>query len=541
MTASYDYIIVGAGSAGCVLANRLSADPNIRVLLLEAGGWDWNPLIHIPIGVGKLVRSTLHGWGYWTEPEKHLDGRARYWPRGKVVGGSSAINSMIYIRGHRSDYDHWAQLGNRGWSYDDILPYFLKSEGHEDRTGDLHSADGPLGVSRGSSDNPVYDAFMSAGVEAGMKRNDDFNGSEQDGVGRYDFTIRNGRRASSATCYLNPVKSRPNLTIAVRAHATKILIERGKAKGLNYVENGVATSARAEREVILSGGSINSPQLLMLSGVGPGDHLREHGIDVNVDAAGVGQNLQDHYDVPIMHACPEPVTLYSLTRWDKAASMMIQAALFKNGPATSFPAEGGAFVRTRPELEAPDMQWHLLLGLEARRIRWPWEGLMKQGPLDREGFALRMCQLRPESRGQLTLKSADPFESIRIDANYLTSETDVRTMRDGVKLGREVLAQSALDKYRGVEIAPGPDVQTDDEIDAWVKKIGETIYHPTGTVKMGPDNDAMAVVDDQLRVKGVEGLRVVDASIFPTLIGGNTNGPVMAIAEKASEMILGQA
>ena len=535
-----DYIIIGAGSAGCVLANRLSADPDISVLLLEAGGRDWNPLIHIPLGTGKLVRSSMHSWGYWTEPEPHLDGRRLYWPRGKVLGGSSSINSMIYVRGHPRDYDTWAQLGNRGWSWDDVLPYFRRSEGHVDRpSDDLHGTAGPLKVQRARGDNPLYDAFIAAGVQAGIAHNDDCNGADQEGVCRYDFTIHNGRRASASVCYLRPALNRANLTVETGALTHRVTIEQGRAVGVEYARGQSLERVRARREVIVSGGALNSPQVLMLSGIGPADALQRRGISPVLDLPGVGQNLQDHLDIPLQYACPEPVTLHSLIRLDRAALAMAQAALFRSGPAATFPAEGGAFVKTRPELEAPDMQWHFLIGLGAKRVRIPLLWHLYKDRMDQDGFTIRMCQLRPESRGHVELASADPAERVRIFANYYATETDRQVFRDGLRMAREMVMQSAFDRWRGEELSPGPAVTSDAEIDAYVRRIAETIYHPVGTCRMGTDDGA--VVDPTLKVHGVDGLRVVDASIMPRLIGGNTNAPTMMIAEKAADQILGKA
>ena len=537
---TYDYVIIGAGSAGCVLANRLSEDPAVRVLLLEAGGWDWNPLIHIPLGVGKLVRSNLHSWGYWTEPEPNLDNRRLYWPRGKVIGGSSSVNSMIYVRGHPRDYDTWAQLGCRGWSWDEVLPYFLASEGHVDRHGDaLHGTSGPLAVQRGRGDNPLYEVWRAAGEQAGHRVNDDVNGPNQEGVGRYDFTIHNGRRASAAACYLRPVRRRPNLTIETGALTKRVVVEGGRAVGVEYDKGHVPERVAVAREVLLSGGALNSPQVLMLSGIGDPAVLRSHGIDVVRELPGVGRNLQDHLDIPLMVACPKPVTLHSLTRIDRAAWAMARAALFRDGPAASFPAEGAAFLRTRPELEAPDVQMHFLIGLDSKRLRIPWLWKYGAGPTDRNGFTVRMCHLRPESRGHLDLASANPTDRVRIFANYCASETDRRTLRDALRLARGIVAQPAFDGWRGEELKPGPDVTSDSAIDAYIQAIAETIYHPVGSCAMGTGEDA--VVDPELRVRGIEGLRVVDASIMPQLIGGNTNAPTIMIAEKAADLIRGRA
>ena len=533
---AFDFIIVGAGSAGSVLADRLSADGAASVLVLEAGGRDWNPLIHIPLGTGKLVRSRLHGWGYHTEPEPGLDDRRIFWPRGRVVGGSSSINSMIYIRGHHGDYDLWAQLGNRGWSYAEVLPYFQRAETHEDRRDAYHGQNGPLGVSRAKSGNQLYDAFVAAGVEAGYLESKDFNGANQEGFGRYDFTIRKGRRCSTARAYLVPAQARANLTIEIKAYTTRLLIEKGHAVGVEYIQGGKTKQARATREVLLAGGTLNSPQVLLLSGIGDAAKLHQHGIECLHELAGVGENLQDHIDSPVQHLCTEPITLHSQIRADRIAFTMLRAALFGTGLGATFPAEAGAFIKTRPELEMPDVQCHLLAGLGSARIRWPVLSAINPGPLERDGFTCRNCVLRPESRGSVSLRSADPFERVRIQANYLTAEADRRTLRQAIRISREVLAQPAFDAFRGPEIAPGPEVESDDDLDAYIRRTGETIYHPVGTCKMGTDE--MAVVDDQLRVHGIDGLRVVDASVMPTLVGGNTNAPTIMIAEKAADMIL---
>ncbi len=536
---AYDYIVVGSGSAGSVLAGRLSADANCRVLLLEAGGGDWNPLIRIPLGSGKLVRSRLFSWGYQTEPEPHLEGRRISWPRGKVLGGSSSIHSMIYIRGNRGDYDHWSQLGNRGWSHAEVLPYFRRAEGHESRDDAFHGREGPLKVARGKSDNPLYDAFVEAGIEAGHAGTEDFNGAAQEGFGRYDFTIRDGRRCSAADAYLKPVRNRPNLEIATKAQATRVLFEGRRAVGVEYLRRGRRLEARAEAEVLLAGGTLNSPQLLLLSGIGEAEALAEHGIDCRHHLPGVGRNLQDHIDVPVQHLCTQPITLYSQIRADRIALSMLRAQFFKSGFATTFPVEGGTFLKTRPELEMPDVQCHLLGGLATARIRWPLLSALTAGPLDHDGFTCRICVLRPESRGQVGLRSADPLAPVRIQANYLASDNDVATLRRAVAMVREIMAQKAFDPFRGPELQPGPERQSDADLDAWIHAVAETIYHPVGTCRMGQDE--MAVVDDSLRVRGLEGLRVVDASVMPSLIGGNTSAPTIMIAEKAADMIRGLA
>ena len=533
---TYDYVIVGSGSAGSTLAGRLGADASLRICVLEAGGTDWNPLIHIPFGTGKLLRSKLHGWGYNTEPDPELGGRSTFWPRGRVVGGSSSINSMLYVRGHRLDYDTWAQLGNRGWSYADVLPYFRRAEGHDDRRDAFHGRDGPIGVRRGGFENPLYGAFQRAGAEAGHPPTDDFNGASQEGVGTYDFTIRGGRRCSAAVAYLHPARKRGNVELITGAQATRVLFEDGRAVGVEYLKGGSRRAVGARREVVLAGGTLNSPQLLMLSGIGDGEALGAHGIETRVHLPGVGRNLQDHVDVMVRHLCTENVTLHSMTRFDRVAVAMLRAGLFGAGPAATFPAEAGAFLRTRPELAAPDIQLVLLLGLGTTRIRWPLVTALRGDPLEREGFTCRVCVLRPESRGEVRLASADPLARVKIQANYLAAETDRATLVAGVRVVRDFLAQPAFDRFRGAEFEPGPGMESDREIEAWVRTAATTIYHPVGTAKMG--GDEMAVVDDHLRVRGVEGLRVVDASIMPTLIAGNTNAPTVMIAEKAADMLL---
>ena len=539
-----DYIIIGAGSAGCTLAGRLSEDADSRVMVLEAGGGDWNPLIRIPIGTGKLIRSKFHSWGYATEPQSHLDGRAIHWPRGKVIGGSSSVNSMVYMRGNRADYDHWRQLGCAGWAYADVLPYFKKAEGSYRGADDFHDGSGPLKVGSPNSDNSLYDAFIRAGEQAGHATTADFNGAQQEGFGRFDYTIHRGRRCSAAVAYLKPALRRANCELRTRAHITRVLIENHgagpKAVGVEYVRRGTTHQVFAEREVLLCGGSINSPQVLLLSGIGAPANLRPHGIQMTHELAGVGENLQDHLDVPLQYACTQPITLHSMIRLDRIAPQFLRAIIFRTGPCTSFPAEGGAFLRTDPALAVPDIQVHFLTGLTAARVRIPWLWRRNRGPLERDGFTTRICQLRPQSRGTIRLRSADPFEKALMEPNYLASEVDRQTLRKGLRMLREVVRQPAFDPFRGEELGPGPDSSSDDELDAWINTAAESIYHPVGSCKMGPDTDPTAVVDLDLKVRGIAGLRVVDASVMPTVIGGNTNAPTIAIAEKAADSIRGR-
>ncbi len=528
----YDYIIVGAGSAGCVLANRLSEDPSISVCLLEAGSSDWHPFIHMPAGLAKLVGKKGVNWDYNTAPDPHMNNRSLWWPRGKVLGGSSSINAMCYIRGNAKDYDEWAELGADGWQWDNVLPYFKRSEGNSRGESEFHGGDGPLGVSDPTHKNVLSEVFVKASQQAGFTQTNDFNGSEQTGFGFYQTTTRAGSRSSSSEAYLKPIRQRQNLTVITHAKASRVLIENGKAVGVAYsVNEKGAHEVRAKREVILSGGAINSPQLLMLSGIGPAQHLQSHGIDVLVDAPGVGGNLQDHLDVCTMQRCTQEVT------YDKTNDIAIglNFYLFKRGAGTSNIAEAGGFVRSKlAEDERPDIQFHFVPAQLDDHGRNRLPGF---------GYTLHACFLRPKSRGRISLSSANPDDKVKIESGYLSDDggIDIKAMREALHLSRKILAQEAFSAYRGEELMPGPQVQDDEAIDAFVRRKGESIYHPVGTCKMGSTNDIDAVVDPQCRVRGVSGLRVVDASVMPKLIGGNTNGPTMMIAERAADMILGKA
>ncbi|MBO6782124.1 MAG: choline dehydrogenase [Alphaproteobacteria bacterium] len=534
----YDFVIVGAGSAGCVLAHRLSADPEIRVLLLEAGPRDAHPLIHIPVGNSRIIPKPRFNWQYETEPQPHLDGRRILWPRGKMLGGSSSINGMVYIRGHARDYDLWRQQGLAGWSFADVLPYFKRAEGNVRGADAFHGADGPLTVSNAAHDHVLFDAFVAAGTEAGYPANPDFNGPEQEGFGRYQFNIRNGRRWSAAAAYLKPVLGRRNLTVVTGALTERVLFEGEQAIGVRYRRDGRTHDVRAAREVILSGGAVNSPQLLMLSGIGPADELKEVGIAPRLDRPEVGRNLQDHLCVHTVHASKTTTLTDRLVRTEHGAVSIARAFLTRSGPAAGFPLEGGAFIRTSDSLEMPDVQFHFSAGNLLSLIRRPFAG-HSQDHTRPDAFMCHACQLRPESRGAIRLRSADPADAPAIGPDYLSTDGDRRTLREGFKAMRDVMHQPSLARLSDGEIWPDDAPRTDAEIDAFIRATGGTVYHPVGTCRMGADDGA--VVDGNLRVKGVAGLRVVDASVMPTLVGGNTHAPTVMIAEKASDMILDRA
>jgi choline dehydrogenase len=505
----YDYIVIGAGSAGCVMANRLSADSNNKVLLLEAGKRDTSPFIHMPPGVGQLLNSKTYNWFFNTAPEPNLNNRELYWPRGKVLGGSSSINGMIYNRGHARDYDQWRQLGNLGWSYEEVLPYFKKSINQERGADKYHGVGGPLNVKDSNASNKLHQLFIDAGVEAGHKYNPDFNGAEQEGVGPYQVTKIDGQRCSAARAFLTPILGRENRRVRYERKGKPIEVEAGK-------------------EIILCAGAVQSPQILQLSGIGDPALLHEFDIDVKHELPGVGQNLQDHLDVVVQHHCTDPdMTLEKVTRLHRALPALIQYLLFETGPGTESPLEAGAFVKSREDMEVPDLQLHFIPAfmIDHGRQKGP-------GP----GICTHVCHLHPQSRGEVTLRSSDPYDDPLIKANYLSVESDLDAMVEGVKIVRKIYATRVLEPYLGDEYEASKGRESDAEIREFIRENAETLYHPVGTCKMG--SDPMAVVDDQLRVHGIERLRVVDASIMPTVVGGNTNAPTIMIAEKASDLIL---
>ncbi len=521
----YDYIIIGAGSAGCVLANRLSADPNVTVLLLEAGGTDKVRETKIPLAFSKLFR-TERDWAYYTDAEPQLGNRKLYWPRGKMIGGSSSINAMIYIRGHQRDYDSWAEQGNEGWSFADVLPYFKKAQHQERGETALHGTGGPLNVADLRTPNPLSRAFVQAAQELGQPRNNDFNGADTAGFGLYQVTQKNGARWSTAAAYLKPAQTRANLTVQMHAHTTRVLFEACHAVGVAYVQNGQTLEARARREVILCGGAINSPQLLLLSGVGPAAHLRAHDLAMVVDLPGVGQNLQDHIVAPVLYRCTQPLSLFGV----ETLPNLLKYLIFKRGSLTSNVAEAGGFIKTEPTLAYPNLQYHFapVYLADHGSPPPPWHG-----------FTLVPTLLYPQSRGVISLQSPDPLAPPRIQANYLHANADLQVLVAGLKFGRQLAQANTFAPYRGAEEMPGAHVQSDAEWGDFARAKIETIYHPVGTCKMG--SDPLAVVDAQLRVHGVTGLRVVDASIMPTIVGGNTNAPTIMIAEKAADLIRADA
>ena len=526
-----DYIVVGAGSAGCVMAARLTEDPATQVTVLEAGGADRSPWIHIPIGYGKTIVDPRLNWRFETEPDAEIGGRRMYWARGKVLGGSSSINGLLYIRGQAEDYDLWRQMGNTGWGYESVLPYFRKAEDQENGSDTYHGADGPLRVSNLVERNPLCDAFIKAGVRTGIPETQDFNGASQEGIGYYQLTTRHARRCSAAVAYLHPARKRPNLRVETGAMTRRVIFEGRRAIGVEAEINGRTVTIRARREVILAAGSINSPKLLLLSGVGPAGHLADMGLPVVHDLPGVGENLQDHYGAIMSYKARRPLTVNDIMANPlRQLQVGLQYILTRKGPLTISAAQVGAFIKSSPDVATPDLQF---LFQTFSHDEYD-EGLHKFS-----GFANVACPTRPESRGTLRLKSADPAEAPVMQANYLSAANDRRILVEGMKISRAVMEQPEMQAEILAEHSPGPDCRSDDELLAFARETGLSIAHQVGTCKMG--NDPMAVVDPTLKVRGIEGLRVVDASVMPTLVSGNTNAPTIMIAEKAADILRGRS
>ena len=526
---SYDFIVAGAGSAGCVLANRLSTDTSKRVLLLEAGGRDWYPWIHVPVGYFKTLHNPLTDWAYKTESDPGLNGRSIDWPRGKTLGGSSSINGLLYVRGQRQDYDHWRQLGNAGWAYEDVLPYFKRSEDQENGANEYHGIGGYLSVQNMKAKRKICEALIDAAVELGIPRNNDYNGASQEGAAYYQQTARNGFRCSTAVAFLNPVRNRPNLDIITHALIDKVTIEDGAATGIQVSRKGVSTTyaLKPGGEVVLSAGSIGSPQIMQLSGLGPGELLQRLGISVVKDLQGVGRNLQDHLQIRTVYEVNVPTLNEEINNFIRRMLIGLQYVLTRGGPMSMGASQVAIFCKTRPELETPDIQYHFQ-PLSADRpgiVMHPFPGI-----------TMSVCQLRPESKGHIEITSPDPAAYPAIHPNYLSTPRDQQTAVDALKMTRRLVGTNALKPFIVREHLPGPEVNTDEELLDSARNIAQTIYHPTSTCRMGSDSNS--VVDERLRVHGIKSLRVADASIMPAIVSGNTNAPCIMIGEKASDMIL---
>lgn len=530
---AFDYIVIGAGSAGCVLANRLSANGKHSVCLLEAGPADTNLWIHIPIGYGKTMFNPHVNWCFYTDPDPHMLNRRIYWPRGKTLGGSSAINGLIYIRGQKADYDLWEKLGNPDWSWESCLPYFRKLEHNDLGPGPTHGTDGPLWATSIKTKHELVEAFIDAAQANGIRRTNDFNTGDQEGVGYYQLTTHRGKRCSTAVAYLKPARQRPNLTIITGATVTRVITDGKCAIGVEYRKGSELQTVRANKEVILCAGALQSPQLLQLSGIGPRKLLQQFGIPVCLDLPGVGENLQDHLQLRLIYEVNRPITTNDQLRsLSGRARIGLQWLLFRDGPLAVGINQGGLFCRVLPDSITPDVQFHFAT-LSA--------DLAGGDVHDFSGCTYSVCQLQPESRGYVRIKSPDPFEPPSMQPNYLSTETDRRTAIAGIRMARRLAATEPLKSLMEREVRPGIEAQSDDEVLHFCKEYGATIFHPSGTAKMGPREDPRSVVDAKLRVHGVDRLRVVDGSIMPTLVSGNTNVPIIMVAERAADFILADA
>ena len=525
---SYDYVIVGSGSAGGFLVLRLSEDPSVKVLLLEAGPTDAHWTTHIPAAARYTYSGGSRNWCFETEPEPHMDNRRLFQPRGKTLGGSSSLNGMVFVRGHAQDYDRWAEEGATGWSYRDVLPYFKKLERYKSGANEYRGAEGPIAVHRLVDNHPIEDAFLEAGVQAGHRRSHDYNGADQEGVTAFDVNIDGAYRSATARECIAPARRRPNVTVLTDAHAMRVMLEKGKAVGVEYRHAGQVKQVHADCEVILSAGAFGSPQLLMLSGIGPDDELKAHAIKVLHNLPGVGCNLQDHLEVHIKHRCAEGLSKNGMLRQYRVILAGLEWFLFKTGPAATTHSRVGAFFKGDGSVKHPNIQYHF----------WPYYLEGWSPPPDKDGYCFDVGPVRSQSRGWVKLRSADPFAAPRIQLNGLSKERDLIEFRRAIRMARDIAAQPAFDFCRGPEVVPGPDVASDTQMDAYVRAYANSAYHPCGTCKMGIDE--MSVVDPQTRVHGIEGLRVIDASIMPSIPSGNINAPSMMIGEKAADLILGR-